>query len=638
MFILNKTLKYGLWAVLFLTVCVFPASGEDRYIPDPEYIESLVRKAESLRLYDDSYWLRLCHYKRGVLGFRSLVDDTKFFASPDGKRSPEKEMAATIRSFFIPVDNKTQHAGVKYIARYTWLEEKLGIDRSKLPFDFRGKFDEHYSKLNIGRALLVFPAGYVNSPASMYGHTLIVLEPRDGNRLLSYAVNYAAITDESIGPIFMIRGLFGGYGGYFSLLPYYEKINEYSNGEMRDMWEYSLGFTDDEIRRMYMHLVEMDNVRSDYYFMDENCSLNLLYLMEIARPSLDLTSSFYTTVEPIDTLRAAVKGGVVVNRGYRPSLHSRLNWLSGRMDADRFDAALDFAKGKTDRSKLASIAGAGEDAALMYDFISDCLKFMVQKESISLEDYRARTLAVLRLRSGLPSTQDPCASISVPAAPESSHKSNKLTAGWGRDSHNFISLSYRPTCTDLIDSDRGIPKNSQIVFANTEARYYPDRKKLQLECFDIAKITALPSVSRFDVTRSFMFETGAHQRELPGGGTSLSGYLNGGLGASFSFGRVAHIYAAAKNENDFSGSYSRNALTAVGGQCGIISDFFDVWKSIVTCTALTVPWGDTTRILRVSVEERVSLSSGFQVTGQYSREYCFKRTQELFCIRGELLF
>ena len=135
-----------------------------------------------------------------------------------------------------------------------------------------------------------------------------------------------------------------------------------------------------------------------------------------------------------------------------------------------------------------------------------------------------------------------------------------------------------------------------------------------------------------------MFEAGAHQRSVPDGGTLLSGYANGGIGASFSFCRFAHVYAVAKSENDFSRGYSRSLMPAVGGQCGIISDFFDVWKSVVTCAALAVPWGDTTRIWRVSVEERIRIASGIQVTGLYSREYCFRRTEELFRVKGELLF
>ena len=33
-----------------------------------------------------------------------------------------------------------------------------------------------------------------------------------------------------------------------------------------------------------MHTYEMDKIYSDYYFFDENCSYDLLFLLDAARP------------------------------------------------------------------------------------------------------------------------------------------------------------------------------------------------------------------------------------------------------------------------------------------------------------------------------------------------------------------
>ena len=52
------------------------------------------------------------------------------------------------------------------------------------------------------------------------------------------------------------------------MLPYYEKIKEYSNLENRDIWEYSLEFTPDEVERMLLHLWELKDIYTDYYFFD----------------------------------------------------------------------------------------------------------------------------------------------------------------------------------------------------------------------------------------------------------------------------------------------------------------------------------------------------------------------------------
>jgi hypothetical protein len=439
-------LKYGIIAVLFLIIFtpgpgVFGLDQASAYVPDNEYVESLVRKSKEMRLGDDPYWHRLLHYMHGVVGYRSIVDDPAFFLSEDGKRFPEKELEATIRAFFAPQTPDKMHPGSKFIARFDWLNEKLSFDKTKLPLDFEKKFDDFYNKVKPSKAILVFPAGYINSPASMYGHTLLVLEPSNGNRLSALAVNYAARTDDSFGPLFAFRGLFGLYDGYYSILPYYEKINEYSNGEMRDMWEYTLDFNEKQVRRTLMHIVEMEKIGSRYFFLDENCSFNLLCLFEVARPDADLTSRFKTTIEPIDTLRALLDSGLVVKREYRPSLYAKIQRMASDLPRGTSVAAIDYCKGNIDEAAFDREADGASSPSEVYDFASDYLKFLAVKEGIDQDNYRKRILHILRKRSALPPGGKDFSS-DAPPPPETSHRSNKLSLSYGRfDSKGFMLLS-----------------------------------------------------------------------------------------------------------------------------------------------------------------------------------------------------
>ena len=105
---------------------------------------------------------------------------------------------------------------------------------------------------------LIFPAAHINSPASMFGHTLLTVDTEPQSRLLAYSINYSAVTRETFGPIFAFKGLFGFYPGYFSMLPYYAKLQEYSDIDQRDIWEYPLNLSGEEINRLLMHTYEMD--------------------------------------------------------------------------------------------------------------------------------------------------------------------------------------------------------------------------------------------------------------------------------------------------------------------------------------------------------------------------------------------
>ena len=105
---------------------------------------------------------------------------------------------------------------------------------------------------------LVFPAAYMNSPSSMYGHTFLRFDPRQsesGSLWLSWALNFGAnIDSDDSSLLYAYKGLFGGYPGQFNMMPYYRKIQEYNRMENRDMWEYPLNLAAEEVDQLLEHL------------------------------------------------------------------------------------------------------------------------------------------------------------------------------------------------------------------------------------------------------------------------------------------------------------------------------------------------------------------------------------------------
>jgi hypothetical protein len=69
---------------------------------------------------------------------------------------------------------------------------------------------------------------------------------------------------------------------------------------------------------------ELKQIQFDYFFFDENCSYRLLELLQVARPSLDLTSQFPLTAIPTDTVKAVKQSGLVASETYRPSREREL--------------------------------------------------------------------------------------------------------------------------------------------------------------------------------------------------------------------------------------------------------------------------------------------------------------------------
>ncbi|MEY4730824.1 MAG: hypothetical protein RL020_1982, partial [Pseudomonadota bacterium] len=227
---------------------------------DNEYLTQLQQQARAKNLAQHPEWLNLLHYKPYAFssGSRSLADDPKFFNAAQGDKDAAAELDATLAVFFSALEetDKQQNPQCTFIARYQWLKRALQFDTAKLAEQPCKRFRDWYATLNPHEVTLIFPAAYLNNPSSMYGHTLLRIDAKDQDeqtRLLAYAINYAANTDEPQGFLYAYKGLTGGYPGMFSSMPYYLKVREYNDFENRDIWEYRLNLQPDEVERMLMH-------------------------------------------------------------------------------------------------------------------------------------------------------------------------------------------------------------------------------------------------------------------------------------------------------------------------------------------------------------------------------------------------
>ncbi|MBK7849058.1 MAG: DUF4105 domain-containing protein [Zoogloea sp.] len=277
---------------------------------DVDYLADLQRRAAESRLADHREWRVLLHYRRNGSGSEVMsdADDPRFFLAPGGKTDPAAELAATLAAFFSddPVGADPQPAQCAFVARYEWLRQALDFDSGRLPARPCAAYLRWKGELEAEAATLVFTSAYLNNPASLFGHTLLRLDRRGGSGstpLLAYAVGYAADDRGSKGLMYGIKGVSGGFSGYFELQSYDRLVRNYSDIENRDIWEYRLNFNADQMARLIAHLWELRGVRFDYFFFTENCAWQLLTLLEVADPSRDLSSRFVLWVAPADVLR-----------------------------------------------------------------------------------------------------------------------------------------------------------------------------------------------------------------------------------------------------------------------------------------------------------------------------------------------
>lgn len=580
-----------------------------------DYADELVARAEASGLAADPAWLRLLHFRKSVFGvLRSEADDPGFFNAPNGKTDPRAELAATLRAFFSDVveTDSSQNPQCRFIARYRWLRQRLGFDPARLPEQPCDRFNRWRSEIDPVSVTLVFPAAYINGPASMYGHTLLRLDGRaqtEKTRLLDYAVNFAAHTGRDNGLAFAWKGLFGGYDGRFSLTPYYVKIGEYSDLESRDIWEYRLAFTPEEIERIIEHVWELGPMRFDYYFLDENCSYQILWLLDYARPDLDLTGRFPLWVIPADTIRVIRDvPGLVSDIRFRPARGTQFRFQASRMSQGDVQLAVALADGRASLDGQEFGTRPEPDRARILDLSFEYLDYQRLSGHRAGEEAGPRLREIMLARARVDGPEPPA--VPVPAVrPDEGHPSARFGVGGGVvDGTGFQELRFRGAYHDVIDPEAGYSRGAQIEFGNLVARHENGHGGLSLDRATLIDVTSLVPRDLLSRGPSWRFNVSMDRTRRDRGARPILYEISGGAGLTFAVTPRVWVYGLADLGTYFSPHLDRSASVGAGARTGVLLAVSDAWRLHLSARALRYLDAPDPRRGVASLESDVSLA------------------------------
>jgi hypothetical protein len=475
--------------ILLITVKASPTWGFSVSRAD-DYL----KRAQEINLAQDPKWLKFGHYNKTLFGYASDFRGP-LFLHVDGHKSPELELQETIKSFFskdyTPRHKYEHEPQCQFLARRNWLVKKLNVAQEDiLKCEKREEWKKNLSATSVS---LIFASADLGNPASSFGHTFIkLINPANSQNkdLIDYGVNFAANANES-DFMYAARGLFGLYGGIYTMLPYHQKIREYINLEGRDIVEYQLNLNPEQVDELVNHLLELERSEAPYYFFTTNCSYQLLTLFELINPSWDLSDDFFFWVIPIDTVKK-VHGidGLVVSRKHKKSLnteylegYSQLGFLQKR--------ALDEAVAKLKISEDFELDK--KEKALVYETAA---RYYAVKGYRTGEDVDKQVydLSVERAQLGLIQEDKKVEKI---FAPENSHDSSALYLGAGNlQDRAYGLIKFRSAFHDLEQNDMGQVPMSLTNVGMLEARYYNDIQK-----WTVAKLTLMHLINTTPVTQ-----------------------------------------------------------------------------------------------------------------------------------------
>ncbi len=500
-------------------------------------------------LHNDRYWHTLLHFKNG----ESEIDDEKFFLSLNGKQDAKEELKETIKALLEDKDKII----CRFPARINWIMEKLPELKSELGDYSCKEIDKLIEDFDPKHISLIFPTAHINSPASMYGHTLLRIDADKKTPLISQAINYAAKTSEDNGFLFAFYGLSGGYEGRYTILPYYDKVKEYSDMEARDIWEYELNLNKNEIKLLLYHQFELKDIYADYLFMSENCSYNLLWLLESAREDVHLIDDFRYKAVPIDTIRVLKRTGFIKDVTYRASKSKKIKAVISKIsDKNR---AKEFLQNGYDFNLLKDLNNTQKVYTL--DLSTQMLQYKRTKNKIGKKVYIKDLMKLLDARSKLPSINSD--KIEEPINPLDGHKSNRLSLSIDEDKTVF--LAYKPVFHDIYDIDNGFTEGSYINFFDFVFKK-DKNSNVKLEKFDFVNIASYAKRDFLFKPLSWGVEAGwqrNHEDEL---GFKLKG------GVGYTYGKEGFLYHFFLNPAFY---YVKDAVFGVAPKIGFIKNFLN---------------------------------------------------------------
>ncbi|PTU31342.1 Lnb N-terminal periplasmic domain-containing protein [Stenotrophobium rhamnosiphilum] len=601
---------------------------------DPQYLAELQQSARSAKLAENPYWHRLLHFHKNKLlpGSTSTIDAAIFFNAPNGNTNTQAELDATLAKFFSDEPILEELPQCRFKARYEWLREQLHFDAARLPTQSCPMHDEWMGNLDTVAISAVFASNDLNSPATMYGHSLLRLDKRGQDvdqRLLAYAVNYAADIAQGENMLtYTVLGLSGGFDGQYSVYRYHEKVRQYARINNRDLWEYSLKLNPDEVRHVLWHLWEMRGVGSNYYFFTENCSYMMLALLQTARPGLYLTEQYdfpglYTM--PVDTLRTLRNAGLVGELGFRPSLARRLQHQLKQLAPAQEDWVLDASEHQLNFDDPAYKLASPRDQARMLEAANDRLLFGYSENNVERERALPQSHALQSARSKINAKPDFDPVPQPATSPELGHATSRWNVAWRNSNDaNAAVLGYRAAYHERLDPPAGYLAGGELECF--DLNLLVRNGKLKLSNFTLVNVQAVSAWDRAFKPISWQVSGGLRRYGLdalradPQGRTGA--YVDAGVGIAAAPFETAYVYGFAFAEADANRDLNEDYAVAAGLRAGfswsIASRFM---QQIETDWVGPVVGSSSNRLsLRLGSQWQMAPNNGLRLSLNYARE------------------
>ncbi len=539
---------------------------------EPATVDHVVCAAMALKLYDDPQWLALGHYRQNGKGWKSTVDDPQFFLAVSGKTNPKAELEETIRAVIASGTNSEECATSRFVARLAWIRERGVLPENNIPILNDTPYERLFAEVRPTKIVLAFPAPSADGISTAFGHIFLIFVQDGRSPLLAPTVNYAALIEEDGSLLYPILGLTGGLKAYYTALSYAEQLNEYNSIACRDMWEYELALTPEEVERVFKHTWEMRQVYSRYYFMDENCSYGVLALLDVARPGLCSASFDHRFfVFPLDVIRHLRRQGLINSVRFKPSILTSMREQAQNLSLREIATAKAMAYGnKAPADGLHKITNAPTQATLL-EVAMSLAQIRAASGKVPTDEQQRIVGALIRAIPNEPTERESETASILPPFPEVAHRPSRLSVGTVvRKDSLYWAAAFRPAYHDFLDSSEAIDPAVQLQVLATDMLF--DEKEdlaewslclLDMEAFSPCDAVYAPLSHKLKISTTYSDDAQSTNH--------WNGILEGGLGFSYSILPRTILYGMGEVEVQ-TRTIQNTTWLGIGPSVGMASD------------------------------------------------------------------
>lgn len=510
-------------------------------------------------LSQKSTWLKLLYYDLDKK--ESDVISKDYFLAKDGRKSPLKELKATIEAYSEAFIDQN-HSTCRFPARYKWLSKQIELKNYKEINPKCKELIESIKETKIDSLSLMFVSGYLGNPASSFGHSFLKLNKKGKNlnNLFDLSISYGADVPKNENIFsYIFKGLTGGYRASFSDKYFFSQDLIYSNNEFRDIWEYELDFSKEQIRFFQLHLWEILGKKLKYLFLNKNCGYQISKMLEVIEDEtfVDSADFWFAPIETFHKLmqidNSRINNKIVKSKKFHPSeekkLYKRFQKLSKLEKKATTYLITKEMKENLNRFELTDL-----NKIDILDFVMNYYNYMITK-SKEKKKYKKLKREALLMRFLLPTKRESSFKFKNISEPDKDKKASLLstTFNYTKEREKYLSIAFSPYSISN--------SNNELKVLNIDAKISKETISLrEFTLFDVKQFNyySLP----FENNLNLSWQTEATLKKLNIKDKSYyDSSLKVGFGKSWSFTNEAFLFYTMLNLSAH--SYSREFTSGI---------------------------------------------------------------------------